>query len=125
MSAKLRLPNINRIKINNISDSNTYRADYFLNQTPNHLKILYIHHIFTSGAPVKYKLDINLLSETVAAVTKEVFIQCFEFSAADLQQLIRAACNAERIVFLFVFIALLICAQLWNDNQVQHQLLRF
>ena len=98
VSSKLRLPGIKRIQIINISDSETDLVNSFLNWTPNHLKILYIKHNAPGGIPVKYKLDINLLSKAVAAVTREVYIRCFEFSAADLQQLIRAACNAERIV---------------------------
>ena len=100
MTSKLRLPDIKLIQICNISDPDTDLVDSFLNWTPNHLKILYIQHSFFDS--IKYKLDINSLSKAVAAVTKEVFISCFEFSAADLQQLIRAACNAERIVLSFV-----------------------
>ena len=99
MAFKLRLPDIKRIQICNISDSDSDLVNSFLNWTPSHLKILYIYHYAPSGTPIKYKLDINSLSKAVAAVTKEVYISCFEFSAADLQQLIRAACNAERIVF--------------------------
>ena len=101
MAFKLRLPDIKRIKICNISDSDADLVDSFLNWTPDHLKILCIHHHAPSGTPVNYKLDINSLSKAVAAVTKEVNISCFEFSAADLQQFIRAACNAERIVFCY------------------------
>ena len=99
MAFKLRLPDIKRIEVNNISDSDTDLVNSFLNSTPDRLKILCIDHDSPGGTPVKYKLDINSLSKAVAAVTKEVYISCFEFSAADLQQLIRAACNAERIVF--------------------------
>ena len=101
MTFKLRLPDIKRIRINKISNSETDLVNSFLNWIPNHLKILYISHKALRGIPVKYKLDINSLSKAVAVVTKEVFIESFEFSAADLQQLIRAACNAERIVFCY------------------------
>ena len=96
---KFRLPDIKRIQITNISDSDADLVDSFLNWTPNQLKTLYIHHSLTSGTPIKYKFDINSLSKAVAAVTREVIIYNFELSAADLQQLIRASCNAERIVF--------------------------
>ena len=47
---------------------------------------------------INSKIDINSLSKAVAAVTKEVFIRLYEFSAAELQQFIIASCNAERIV---------------------------
>ena len=98
MTSKFRLPDIKRIKINNISDSDTDLVDSFLSLTPDRLKILYIQHSITLGTPINYKLDINSLSKAVAAVTKEIYISCIEFSVADLQQLIRAACNAEQIV---------------------------
>ena len=99
MTSKLRLPDIKRIEIFCYSDSDKDLVNSFLNWTPDHLKILCIHHSAPEGSPIKHKLGINSLSKTVAAVTREVFISCFEFSAADLQQFIRAACNAERIVF--------------------------
>ena len=98
MTFKFRLPDIKSIKIYNFSDSESDLVDSFLNWTPNHLKDFYIHYIFTPGSPIKYKLDINSLSKAVAAVTEQVYIRYFEFSAADLQQLIRAACNAEQII---------------------------
>ena len=99
MDSKLRLPDIKWINIIKISDSDTDLVNSFLNWTPNHLIIFFIQHNSPAGSPIKYKLDINSLSKAVTAVTREVFISCFEFSAEDLQQLIRAACNAERIVF--------------------------
>ena len=99
MAFKLRLPDIKRIQIYYLSDSDTDLVDSFFNSTPSHLKNFNIQHNAPGGTPIKYRFDINSLSKAVAAVTKEVFISCFEFSAADLQQLIRAACNAERIVF--------------------------
>ena len=40
----------------------------------------------------------NSLLKAVSEVTKEVFIRLFEFSATDLQQLIKAACGVERII---------------------------
>ena len=101
MTSKLRLPDIKRIQIFCYSDSERDLVNSFLNWTPNHLKILYIQNYALNGIPIKYKLNINSLSKAVAAVTREVFISFFGFSAADLQQLIRAAWNAERIVFDF------------------------
>ena len=98
MTSKLRLPDIKRIQIYYLSDSDKDLVNFFLNSIPSHLKILYIQHWASNGIPINYKLDINSFSNAVAAVTRVVYISCFEFSAADLQQLIRAACNAERIV---------------------------
>ena len=99
MAFKLKLPDMKRIQICCYSDSDTDLVDSFLNWNTNNLKILCIYRNALIGTPIKYNLDINSLSKSVAAVTREVYISCFEFSAADLQQLIRAAFKAERIIF--------------------------
>ena len=101
VASKLRLPDIKRIQIINISNSETDLVNSFLNWTPDRLKILCIKTSSPSGTPIKYRLNINSLSKAVAAVTREVFISSFEFSAADLQQFIKAAWNSERIVIYY------------------------
>ena len=101
MTSNIRLPSIKRIQIYDILDSNENLVDSFFNWIPNNLKFLFIHHSAPGGIPIKYKLDINSFWKAVAAVLREVFINCFEFSAADLQQFIKASWNVERIVFYF------------------------
>ena len=44
---------------------------------------------------------IDSLSKAVGVVAKQVYLESFKFSAADLQKLIRAARNAEQIVFSY------------------------
>ena len=98
-TSNLRLPEIKRIRIENISDSDTNLSSFFENCTPNQLKFLSINYTTTSIILIKSKICIKSLSKAVVAVTKEIYIRLYEFSAADLQQFVRAACNAERIVF--------------------------
>ena len=97
-SSNLRLPDIKRIRIDYVSDSDTYLSDFFENCTPNQFKFLCINYYSVAETSVKSKIDIKSLSKAVAAVSKEVFIRMYEFSAADLQQFVRAACKAERII---------------------------
>ena len=49
---------------------------------------------------------IDSLSKAVSVVSKQVYFERFKFSAADLQQLVRAARNAEQIVFYYCSIDL-------------------
>ena len=97
-TSDLKLPDIKRINIYNVSDSHTNLSCFLSNCAPNQLKYLCINHSTFADTLIKSKIDINSLSKTVAAVTKEIFIRLYEFSAADLQQFVRAACSAERII---------------------------
>ena len=103
-TSNIKLPDIKRIKIDNVSDSDADLSCFLSNCTPNQFKYLCINYSTTAGTLIKSKIDINSLSKTVAAVTKEIHIRLYEFSAADLQQFIRAACNTERIIIQRCFV---------------------
>ena len=96
--SNIRLPDIKRIRIDYISDSDTNHSNFLENCTPNQLKFLCINYLTAAETSINSKINIKSLSKAVAAVTKEVYIRLYEFSEADLQQFIRAACNAERII---------------------------
>ena len=81
-----------------IPDSDADLSSFLENCTPNNLKFLSINSNETAVTPIKSKINIKSLSKAVAAVTKEVYIRMYEFSEADLQQFVRAACNVERII---------------------------
>ena len=97
-TSNLKLPDIKRIRIDYVSDSDSNLSRFFTNCTPNQLKFLCINYSTGPDIPIKSKIDINSLSKAVIGVTKEVYIRLYEFSAADLQQFVRAACNVERII---------------------------
>ena len=97
-TSDLKLPDIKRIKIDSVSDSDADLSCFLSNCTPNQLKYLCINDSTTAKTLINSKIDINSLSKAVAAVTKEIYIRLYEFSAADLQQFVRAACNTERII---------------------------
>ena len=98
-SSNLKLPDIKRIIFDYVSDSDANLSRFLTNCTPNQFKFLCVNSSSTASTLIKSKIDINSLSKAVSAVTKEVYIRLYEFSAADLQQFVRAACNAERIIF--------------------------
>ena len=94
----MRLPDIRKIRIDYISDLDADFSNFLSDCTPNQLKSLIINASTNTFALIKKKLDIKSVLKVVTVVTKEIYIRLYEFSAADLQQFIRAACNTERIV---------------------------
>ena len=97
-TSNLKLPDIMRIKIDFVSDSNLNLSNFLSNCTSNQLEFLCINHFTTADTLIKSKINIDSLSKAVSAVKREVYIRMYEFSAADLQQFVRAACKAERII---------------------------
>ena len=93
------MPDIKRIWIDQVSDSDSDLNNFFDNWCPTYIKLLWINHGHISLTPIKAKFYINSLLKVVGSTTKEVYILLFEFSAEELQQFVKAACNAERIVF--------------------------
>ena len=47
----------------------------------------------------KAKFYMRSLPKLVSATTEEVYLRCLEFSEAELEQIVRASCNAERLIF--------------------------
>ena len=101
MASRLRLPNLNRIRIDHISDADADLASFLSYYTPARLKLLWVNFYPNSHIGIKSKLYVDAFSEAAARTTKEVFFDCIDFSSEDLQTVVRAACNAERIVFSF------------------------
>ena len=96
--SNVRLPDIKLIKFDHVSDSDSNLSSFFAKCTSNQFKFLCINCSSSSYASIKSNIDIRSLSIAAASVIKEVFIRMYEFNAADLQQFVSAACNAERII---------------------------
>ena len=101
MSTKLRLPDLSGIQVDYISDADEGLANFLELCTPAHIKLLTINYSPNSSIWINSKYYINAFSEAAARTTKEVYFSCIDFSAEDLQTVVRAAHNAERIVFWF------------------------
>ena len=99
IASKLRLPNFKGIWINYISDADTYLVSFLSDCTPARLKLLLINYLANSYTWIKSKFYIDAFSEAAAREAKEVYFSTIDFSAEDLQTVVRAARNAERIMF--------------------------
>ena len=99
VTSKLRLPDLKGIRIERISDSDTDLARFLSDCIPTSLYLLAVNCWAKNYIKIKSKFYIDSFSEAARRTTKEVYFQCIDFSAEDLQTVVRAAHNAERIVF--------------------------
>ena len=99
VASKLRLPKFKGIRVDYISDADADLASFFSNCTPAKLKLLAVNRLKNSFIGIKSDFYADVLSRAAARTTKEIFFTCIDFSKEDLQTVVRAAHNTERIVF--------------------------
>ena len=91
-----RLPDLKGIHIS-IPSKESADLNAFLDDcVPAKLELFAIQ---CCGAYTNASFYIDSLSKAVGAVAKQVYLCYLKFTAADLQKLVRAACNAEQIAF--------------------------
>ena len=97
--AKLRLPNLRAVHIQNVSDADADLVCFLDDCTPAQLKLLRINLGSYSSTATKAKFYMKTLPKLVSATTEEVFLYFLEFSEAELGQIVRASCSAETLIF--------------------------
>ena len=97
--SRFRLPDLNGIWVDHISDTDADLARFLNDCTPTRLKLLNVNYYPNSATGIKSKSYVDAFSGAAARTTKEVFFTCIDFNSEDLQIVVRAARNAERIVF--------------------------
>ena len=100
-SSKLLLPKVKRVKIDKISDADQSLCSFFDNWIPPQLDLLCINNAQISKIGIKAGFYINSLWSAIRSVTKEVALYCFEFTERELEQVVKAAYNSERIIISF------------------------
>ena len=101
ITSKLRLPDLKGIQMNYISDADADLSSFLSKCTPDRLRLLAVNYYTNGLKGIKSKFYIQAFSEAARRTTKEVYFKCIDFSAEDLQTVVRAAHNAERILFNF------------------------
>ena len=101
VTSRLRLPNLKGIQIDKISDSDSDLASFLSDCTPERLELLWVNWGANSYTGIKSKFYVGAFSEAVRRATEEVYLGCIDFSSEDLQTVVRAARNAERIMFSY------------------------
>ena len=101
VNSRFRLPNLKWIRVDNIPDEENVLANFFKKCSPSKLKLLLLNKIPVTHTPIKAKFYINSLLKIVNITTKEVCIKLFEFNEEELQLIIKASSNTEKIKFYF------------------------
>ena len=99
VTSKLRLPDLKGIQIDYISDADKDLVSFLSYCIPSCLCLLTINSYVSSFSGIKSKFYIDAFSKAASMTTNGVYFNCIDFSAEDLQTVIRAAHNAEVIVF--------------------------
>ena len=98
VSSKLRLPNIRKIKIDNISDGNKELNSFFQNWVPSKLNLLSVNQAYNTDTGIKMDFYIDSISKANKSVSKEIYLECFEIKEAELEQIVKSASNWERLI---------------------------
>ena len=101
VASRLRLPDLKGIRLGNVSDADADLVNFLCDCTPARLKLLVVNYFRNSDIGIKSKFYVDAFSRAARRTTKEVLFNCIDFSAEDLQTIVKAACNAERIVFRY------------------------
>ena len=100
-SSKLRLPNIRKIQIDNISDGNKELNSFFQNWVPSKLDLLSVNYPYNANTGIKMDFYIDSISKAIKSVEKETFLYCFEIKEPELEQIIKSASNWERLILRY------------------------
>ena len=101
-TSKALIPQIKRIKITHLKDSNSNLNLFLSNWVPLNLIYLSINHPSTNWSkPTKINFYLSSLTTCLKKVTKEIFLFVFEMDETDLESVIKASCNSERLVLCF------------------------
>ena len=101
MTSRQRLPDLKGIQVERISDADKELARFLSDCIPVRLQLLAVNYCASSYTGIKSKFYVGAFAKAASRTAKEVFFNCIDFSAVDLQTVVRAAHSAERIVFRF------------------------
>ena len=100
-SAKLRISNIRKIKIDRISDRDKELNSFFQNWVPSKIDLLSVNYRCNTPTGIKMDYYVDAISKVMKSVSKEIFLNCFEIKEAELEQIIKSASNWERLILSF------------------------
>ena len=94
----MRLPNIKRLVVNKISDSNSDLASFLSNSVPNKLDLFWMNHSYISNDATKIDFYIESLCEAIKGVSKEIYFENLIVGEKDLEKIVKSSRNWERLV---------------------------
>ena len=101
-TSKAQIPQIKRIWISCLKDSDSNLNLFLSNWVPQNLTFLSIN--FPSielKKTTKMSFYLNSLTTSLKKVTKEIFLRLFSLDEFDLESVVKASCNSERLVLFW------------------------
>ena len=98
-TSKALIPQIKRIWISRLNGSDSNLNLFLSNWIPQNLTYLWINHPYIFWhKTTKMSYYLNSLTTSLKKVTKEIFLKLFEMDESDLEAVVKASCNSERLV---------------------------
>ena len=98
-TSKALIPQLKRIWISHLNGSNSNLNLFLSNWVPRNLTYLAINYPFIDWRkPTKMSFYLSSLTTCLKKVTKEIFLELFEMDESDLEAVVKASYNWERLV---------------------------
>ena len=101
-TSKVLIPQIKRIAITQLNGSDSNLNLFLSNWIPQNLTFLWINYpVVDWNKPTKMNFYSSSLTTSLKKVTKEIFLRLFEMDESDLETVVKASCNSERLVLCY------------------------
>ena len=98
-TSKVLIPQLKRITISDLNDSDSKLNLFLSNWVPQNLTLLWINYPGIDFNKItKMSFYLNSLTTCLKKVTKEIFLELFSMNESDLEAVVKASCNSERLV---------------------------
>ena len=98
-TSKAQIPQLKRIAISCLKDSDSNLNLFLSNWVPQNLTYLSINcPAIDCYKPTKTSFYLSSLTTSLKKVTKEIFLRLFSMDESDLEAVVKASCNSERLV---------------------------
>ena len=98
-TSKALIPRLKRIAITHLNGRDSNLNLFLSNWVPQNLTYLSINDPFIDYRfPTKMNFYLSSLTTCLKKVTKEIFLKLFSMDESDLESVVKASCNSERLV---------------------------
>ena len=101
-TSKALIPQLKRIRISHLNGSDSNLNLFLSNWVPQNLTYLSINYTAINyEKTLKIRFYLNSLTTCLKKVTKEIFLYSFEMDESDLETVVKASCNSERLALRY------------------------
>ena len=102
VTSKAQIPQLKKIAISNLNGCDSNLNLFLSNWVPQNLTYLSINNPYINWSkPTKMSFYSHSLATSLKKVTKEIYLKLFEIDESDLESVVKASCNSERLVLFW------------------------